>query len=55
MNFWKILNNRINRLPFGSVGVIIGVLFLIIGAINGQLEEIYRKAIMICLECIGIG
>lgn len=33
----------------------IGIIFLIIGIYQGQLEEIYRKAVMICLECIGIG
>lgn len=37
------------------VGVVSGVLLLGIGVLNGQLEEMYRKAVMICLECIGIG
>jgi len=55
MNFWKMLNNKIKNLPLGIIGLCIGVLFLVIGTVNGQLEEVYRKAIMICLECIGIG
>lgn len=37
------------------VGFGIGVIFLIIGAYMDQFERFYRKAIMICLECIGIG
>ena len=36
-------------------GLLIGILFLIIGIADGQLTDIYRKAVMICLECIGIG
>ena len=37
------------------VGLVLGAVFLVIGAYDGQLEDIYHKAIMICLECIGIG
>ena len=37
------------------LGLLAGVLFLVIGACDGQLQDIYRKAVMICLECIGIG
>ncbi|MBQ7924925.1 MAG: thioredoxin [Lachnospiraceae bacterium] len=33
----------------------IGVVCLVIGIYEGQLEDVYRKAVMICLECIGIG
>ncbi len=37
------------------IGLAIGVVFLAVGLWQGQLEDIYRKAVMICLECIGIG
>lgn len=43
------------RFPFWIIGMAIGVLFLAIGIYDKQLSEIYRKAVMICLECIGIG
>lgn len=43
------------KVPRWSVGVAIGVIFLVIGAFSDQFAEIYRKAVMICLECIGIG
>lgn len=43
------------KIPKWSIGVLVGVLCLVIGAFSDQLVEIYRKAVMICLECIGIG
>ena len=36
-------------------GVTIGVAFLMVGLWQDQFADIYRKAVMICLECIGIG
>lgn len=50
MNFWKNSNSRAWML-----GVLTGAVFLAIGASQGQLDVIWRKAVMICLECIGIG
>ena len=50
MVFWK--NSRGNG---WLLGVIAGVFFLIIGAEQGQPGIIWKKAVMICLECIGIG
>ncbi|MCI9096002.1 MAG: thioredoxin [Lachnospiraceae bacterium] len=32
-----------------------GLVLLGIGALEGQFSVIYKKAVMICLECIGIG
>ncbi len=43
------------KFPVWTAGVIIGVVFLIFGIINDQFTDIFRKAAMICLECIGIG
>lgn len=48
MNFWKNSNRYI-------WGVLAGALFLGIGAVQGQFAVIWKKAAMICLECIGIG
>lgn len=36
-------------------GVLAGILFLGIGALEGQLDVVWKKAVMICMECIGIG
>ncbi len=43
------------KVPLWVVGVCVGILFLVIGAFQQQFTDIYRKAVMICLECIGIG
>lgn len=43
------------RIPYWLVGIGIGVFFLVLGFYEGQLKELYQKAVMICLECIGIG
>jgi len=50
MGFWKS-NNGLGWL----VGVLAGMLFLGIGALQGQFAVIWKKAVMICMECIGIG
>lgn len=50
MNFWQKWNNRI-----GYIGLVLGILFLGIGIVRDETSDIYRKAVMICLECIGIG
>lgn len=43
------------KIPKWSIGVVLGAVFLILGVFDKQFVEIYRKAVMICLECIGIG
>ena len=43
------------KIPKWSIGVVLGAVFLVLGALSDQFMEIYRKAVMICLECIGIG
>lgn len=36
-------------------GLLAGAIFLWIGGIRGELAVIWQKAVMICMECIGIG
>ncbi len=50
MSFWKNRNARA-----WIWGVLAGITFLVIGAVQGQFSVIWQKAVMICLECIGIG
>lgn len=50
MSFWKNRNSCA-----WAWGVLAGAVFLVIGAAQGQLAVIWKKAVMICLECIGIG
>lgn len=55
MSFWQKLSRVISRISLWKVGVGIGGFFLIMGIYGKQFEELYRKAVIICLECIGIG
>lgn len=50
MRYWKG-----NKRTTWIWGVLLGILFLGIGMAQGQLDVIWRKATMICMECIGIG
>lgn len=48
MSLWK--SSRISLLL-----CLLGVCFLAIGVWQEETEQIYRKAVNICMECIGLG
>ncbi len=50
MSFWKN-----DFPPLWLYGVLTGILYIGIGLAQGQFTIIWQKAVMICLECIGIG
>lgn len=54
MSFWMKWSKE-KRLPSWFFGVVIGTVMLGIGMYYDQFTDIYRKAVLICLECIGIG
>ncbi|MBQ4611196.1 MAG: thioredoxin [Clostridia bacterium] len=33
----------------------VGLAFVVIGAVRGETDAVLQKAIMICMECIGLG
>ncbi len=35
--------------------LIISITFIAYGISSGEMKQVFRKAILICLECIGIG
>jgi hypothetical protein len=35
--------------------LILGLLFIVIGAYRGEVGSVLAKAIRLCLECVGIG
>ena len=50
MGFWRTCRKK------GWIwGLALGILFLGFGVFQGDFAVIYKKAVMICLECIGIG
>lgn len=49
------MRNVRKRIPLWSFGVGLGIVCLVLGGCQEQFAELYRKAVMICLECIGIG
>jgi len=44
---------------FGSliriVLLMLGIVVLVLGLFRGEATEIFHKAIIVCMECIGIG
>lgn len=50
MSFW----HKSKRRAWIS-GVLAGTLFLGVGALQGRFAVIWKKAVMICLECMGSG
>lgn len=49
------MSRNSKNIPKWVWGVSVGLLLLVAGFASQQYDDIYRKAIMICLECIGIG
>ena len=50
MRFWKTVKQNA-----WLWGLLAGIALLGIGSAQGQLAVIWRKATMICMECIGLG
>jgi len=46
--FWK-------RSGAAVAVLLLGALFVILGVYRGEAETVWRKAVLICMECIGIG
>lgn len=39
----------------GAAAALIGAVMMCFGIYKGEMQEVFSKAIRICLECIGIG
>jgi hypothetical protein len=45
---------RIRRIASLSL-LVCGAVFIVIGIARGDMAAVFRKAVFICMECIGIG
>ena len=43
------------KIDLALVILLFGIVYISLGIWNGELDEILQKAVVICLECIGIG
>lgn len=43
------------RTLFACVLAVFGIVFIVAGAMRGEMATVFMKATKICLECIGIG
>lgn len=43
------------RSIYSLVLLTVGLAFIVIGALRGETDAVLQKAIMICMECIGLG
>ena len=43
------------RKYFQAVAILISVAFVFFGVERGEVEVVLKKAIRICLECVGLG
>ena len=48
-----LIKNKISIIRVATLTV--GAIFITFGILRGELTEILQKAIVVCLECIGIG
>lgn len=44
-----------NRQLLRGALLILGIVFIVLGAVRGEVDTVFAKAVRICLECIGIG
>ena len=48
-------NGKLIRYLVPAAVLLVGVGFMIVGATNGQAATVLKKAVNICMECIGLG
>ncbi len=47
--------SKITRYIVPALIILVGAAFIIVGVSDGEAGSVLRKAVAICMECIGIG
>ncbi len=48
------MNNK-KKIIFSVISIIVAFIMIFVGIYRNEYDDYYRKAIMICMQCIGIG
>ena len=49
------MEKGMKRIALPAIMIFVGAIFMYAGISRGEMDMVFRKAINICLECIGIG
>lgn len=47
--------SKVWRYMIPALIILVGVVFIVIGVTDGEAGAVIRKAVAICMECIGLG
>ena len=48
------MTERLRRILCVSL-LVLGIAMIVVGILRGEAETVFKKAVRICMECIGIG
>ena len=51
----SIINNELLKIVIPAVILVAGAAMMVLGILRGEVQMLFQKAIVVCLECIGIG
>ena len=49
------MDSKLTRYLIPAIVLLVGVGFMVYGATDGEAAAVLKKAINICMECIGLG
>lgn len=55
MRYNGSMNKLFGKIPLWLIVLLAGIVFIVIGVLQGGFTDTLRKAALVCYECIGIG